>query len=87
MGIGMQKQSMVVESVKGRGLGRPRKTWRQCVDEDMAKLNLSLMGTYDRAKWRNGIMGNRLTRAVAREKQEGRQLAYTATDAPYTFLP
>ena len=30
--------SMVVESVNGRGRGRPRKTWRQCADEDMAKV-------------------------------------------------
>ena len=35
-------RSMVVDSVKGRGRGRPRKTWRHCVDEDMAKLNLSV---------------------------------------------
>ena len=56
-------RSMVVESVKGRGRGRPRKTWRQCVDEDMAKLNLSVMDTHDRAVWRNGILGNHLTRA------------------------
>ena len=62
-------RSMVVESVKGSG--RPRKTWWQCVDEDMAKLNLSLMDTDDRAKWRNGILGNRLARAVARKKKVG----------------
>ena len=57
-------RSMVVESVKGRGRGR---TWRQCVDEEMAKLNLSVMDTHDRAVWRNGILGNRLSRAVARK--------------------
>jgi len=45
-------RSMVVESVKGKGRGRPRKTWRQCVDEDMTKLNLSVMDTHDRAVWR-----------------------------------
>ena len=38
-------ESMVVENVKGKGRGRPRKTWRQCVDEDMAKLNLSRGGS------------------------------------------
>jgi len=27
-----------VESVKGSGRGRPRKTWRECVEEDMSKL-------------------------------------------------
>ena len=39
---------MVVESVKGRGRGRPRKTWQQCVDENMATLNLSVMDALDR---------------------------------------
>ena len=40
---------MVVESVKRRGRGRPRKTWRQCVDEDSIKLNLSVIDAHDRA--------------------------------------
>ena len=64
--------SMAVESVKGRGRGRPRKTWLQCVDEDMAKLNLSVMDTHDRAVWRNGILENRLIRAVARKNDVNR---------------
>ena len=50
--------SMVVESVKGRGRGRSRKTWRECVEEDMSKLNLSVMDTHDHAVWRNGILEN-----------------------------
>ena len=58
-------RSMVVESVKGRGRSRPRKTWGQCVDEDMAMLNLSVMDTHDRAVWRNGILGNSLSHADA----------------------
>src|SRR5208282_2068409 len=58
---------IVVESVKGRGRGRPRKTWRECVEEDMSKLKLSVEDTQDRAVWRNGILGNRLARAVARK--------------------
>ena len=56
---------IVVESVKCRGRSRPRKTWRECVEEDMTKLKLSVEDTQDRAVWRNGILGNRLTRAVA----------------------
>ena len=52
---------IVVENVKGR-----RKTWRECVEEDMSKLNLSVKDTQDRAVW-SGILGNRLTRAVARK--------------------
>ena len=59
---------MVVESVKGRGHGRPRKMWRQCIDEDMAKLNLCVMDTHDRAVWRNGILGNRLESVLQRGK-------------------
>ena len=55
----------IVESVKGRGRGRSRKTWRECVEEDMSKLKLSVEDTRDHAVWRNGILGNRLTRAVA----------------------
>ena len=47
-----------VESVKGRGRGRPRKTWRECVEEDMSKLKLSVKDIQDRAVWRNGILGN-----------------------------
>ena len=58
---------IVVESVKGRGRGRPRKTWRECVEEDMSKLKLGVKDTQDREVWRNGILGNRLTRAVARK--------------------
>ena len=58
---------IVVESVNGRGRGRPRKTWRECVEEDMSKLKLCVKDTQDRAVWRNGILGSRLTRAVARK--------------------
>ena len=36
------------------------------VEEDMSKLKLCVKDTQDRAVWRNGILGNRLTRAVAR---------------------
>ena len=60
-------RSIVVESVTGRGRRRPRKKWRQCDDEDMAKLNLSVTGRHDRVVWRNGILRNRLTRDVARK--------------------
>jgi hypothetical protein len=58
---------IVLESVKDRGRGRPRKTWRECVEEDMSKLKLSVEDTQDCAVWKNGILGDRLTRAVARK--------------------
>ena len=48
-------RSMVVESVKGRGRGRPRKTLRQSVDEDMTKLNLSVMDTHNHAVQHGGM--------------------------------
>src|SRR5208282_6769917 len=54
---------IVVESVKGRGRGMPRKTWRECVEEDTSKLKLGVEHTQDRTVWRNGILGNHLTRA------------------------
>ena len=63
----MQTYRVVVESVNGRGRGRPRKTWRECIEEDMSNLKLSVEDTQDRVVWRNGILGNRLTRAVARK--------------------
>jgi hypothetical protein len=37
------------------------------VDENMAKKNLGVIDTHVRAVWRNGILVNRLTRAVVRK--------------------
>ena len=48
-------------------LGLGRHGGRECVEEDMSKLKLCVKDTQDRAVWRNGILGNRLTRAVARK--------------------
>ena len=57
-------------SVTGGGRGWPRKTWRECVEEDMAKLKLSMMVQMNvrREVWRNGILGNHLTCSAARKK-------------------
>ena len=60
-------RNIVVESIKGRGRGTPRKTWRERVEENMSKLKLCVEDTHDRAVWRRGILGNRLTRAEARK--------------------
>ena len=49
---------IVVESVKGRGRGRPRKTWQECVEEDMMKLKLGVMDAHDHAVKMNGTLGN-----------------------------
>ena len=54
-------RSFPVEGCKGRGRGR--KTWRECVDEDMRKLNLHKDDAKDRETWIIGIRGYRLTRA------------------------
>ena len=42
-----------------RGRGRGKKTWRESVDEDMARLNLKRELAQDRAVWKSGILGNR----------------------------
>ena len=61
------RHNIVVESVKVRGRDRPRKTWREFVEEDMSKLKLIVTDTQDSVVWRNVILGNHLTRAVARK--------------------
>jgi hypothetical protein len=50
---------MNVEGPRGRGRGR--KTWQECVNDDMKKLRLTREGAQDRAGWRRAIVGNRLT--------------------------
>ena len=54
-------RDIVVEGDIGRG--RSRKTWRECVNEDMKKLKLNKEDAQDRVAWKNGITGYRLTRA------------------------
>ena len=44
-----------VEGLRGRG--RSRKTWMECVDDDMGTLNLPKEDAQDRVVWRNGILG------------------------------
>ena len=46
-----------------RGSGRGRKTWMECVIEDMERLKLHKEDAQDRVVWRNGILGTRPTRA------------------------
>jgi len=57
-----------LESKGVRGVGRGRKTWDECVRADMVRLGLCNVDAQDRASWRRGILGNRLTRA-SMEKQ------------------
>ena len=53
-------------SVTGqRGRGRGRKTWKECIYDDMKKMKLRKEDAQDRGLWRSGILGNRPTRASA----------------------
>ena len=43
-------------SVEGRGLvGRPRKTWLESVEADMAELEIDKEDVHDRSKWRRNV--------------------------------
>ena len=54
-------RNLEVESARGKGRGR--KTWKDCVEEDLNKLKLKREDAQDREGWKRYIMGNRLTRA------------------------
>ena len=56
-------REMSVVGVRRRGRGR--KTWMECVEEDMHRLQLRSEDALDRGVWRNGILGKRPTRASA----------------------
>jgi len=43
--------------------GRRKKTWMQCVEDDMRRVKLCGDDAQDRVDWRIGIRGNRFTRA------------------------
>ena len=43
----------------GRGQGRPRKTWAECVKSDIEKCGLSEADPLDRAVWRAGVLASR----------------------------
>ena len=49
-------RELEVSGEKGRG--RNRKTWKECVADDMKKLKLRKEDAQDRVYWRNGIMRN-----------------------------
>src|SRR5260221_11736998 len=48
-------RDMVVEGGKGRG--RRRKTWHECIVEDMRKLKLQKEDAQNQVIWRRGIYG------------------------------
>ena len=49
-------RQLEVEGLRGRG--RSRKTWMECVDDDMGRLNLRKEDAQDRVVWRNGGPSN-----------------------------
>jgi len=44
---------------------RGRKTWSDCVEEDMIRLVLKTEDVHKREEWRKGIRGVRMTHASA----------------------
>ena len=56
-------RNLVVAGKKGRDRGR--KTWKECVADDIRKLNLRKEDAQDRNIWRSDILGNRPIRASA----------------------
>lgn len=52
-----------INVVGARGRGRSRKTWDECIRQDLKALGLRKEWAQDKTKWRGLIVGNRLTRA------------------------
>ena len=46
---------MDIEVVGCRGSGRPRKTWKECVRQDIASCNLESVDPLDRVNWRRAV--------------------------------
>jgi len=51
-----------------RRKGRGRKTWQECVNEDMKRMGLRRCDAQDRTVWRNGVFGKRPTSASAERR-------------------
>ena len=47
----------------GRGRGRPKKTWKQCVDTDRGKYDMLGIKPDDKDMWRKCCSSHRPTRA------------------------
>ena len=48
--------------------GRPKKTWLECVKEDMKELNFKPEMAQNRAQWRECIHGNRPNSVVSKKR-------------------
>ena len=49
-----------MSNVSRRGLGRSRKTWSECVNEDLAAFRLKPCDAQDRAGWRSYVKNSKL---------------------------
>jgi hypothetical protein len=56
-------RDLVVEGA--RKMGRGKKTWQECVNEDMKQMGLGRCDAQDRTIWRNGGFGKLPTSASA----------------------
>ena len=61
-------RNLVVEGNRGRGRGK--KSWMECVKDVMRRINLPKEKAQDRASWKSGIRGNRLTRACLKKRRK-----------------
>ena len=59
-------RKLEVEGERGRGRGR--KSWKECVANDMRKLKLKQEDAQDRVYCASGILGDRPTRASAEKR-------------------
>jgi hypothetical protein len=46
-------KDLVVEGDRGKARGK--KTWQECVDEEMKQMRVKKCDAHDRAVWRNGV--------------------------------
>ena len=60
-------RGLVVEGARGRGRGR--KTWQECVQEDMKRLKLNRRDAHDRAAWRSGPSSPVLARTINHKRR------------------
>ena len=61
-------RDLVIDGTKGKGRGR--KTWVECVKDDLKELGLKKEYTMDRELWKNLTSGKRLTRTSTQKRTQ-----------------
>ena len=61
-------RDLVIDGTKGKGRGR--KTWVECVKDDLKELGLKKEYTMDRELWKNMTSGKRLTRTSTQKRTQ-----------------